>query len=80
MLATVITAVGMLAGYMHVTFARASDVTDIKAIVLEDSIHRRMYRYCEQGQNAELKRRIDQQLAEYRRVTGLQLGWVCHVE
>ena len=70
--------------YLNATFATAedvskmqSDVTDIKAMMLADSIQRKMWRMCEDPQNAELARMIEKMRNDYHILTGDVLNWVC---
>ena len=65
--------------YMFTTFATAADVDEIKAIVIGDSIQRKMWRVCDNPHisHTELKRQIAKERARYREVTGYALDWIC---
>ena len=84
MLVTVGLAIGSTLTYLQLNFATAADVqqmqddvTDIKAMMLADSIQRKMWRMCEDPQNAELARMIEKMRNDYHILTGDVLGWVC---
>ncbi len=84
MLVTVGLAIGSTLTYLQLNFATAADVekmqadvTDIKAIVLADSIQRKMFRMCDSPDNRELAKTIAKMRHDYQILTGDVLGWVC---
>lgn len=66
--------------YMHLNFASAADMSELKEIVVSQNIQRLMWRACDKLDNDELKRRIEYDRAAFLRDFGHGIEWVCRLQ
>ena len=75
----IVAATASVLTYMHLNFASASDMSELKEIVVAQNIQRMMWRFCDNPASDELKRRIEFDRAMFERSFGHKLDWACTV-
>ncbi len=63
--------------YMHLNFASAADMSELKEIVVTATIQRMMWDWCKESDRADLKHRIEADRADFARDFHHPIEWVC---
>lgn len=68
---------GGMSGYLHLNFAKASDVTEIKEIIIARDIRDLMYQVCNGKHTRMVHELLNKSQDRYYAITDERYPWVC---